>query len=316
MRRLVPYPGSKSGMAALQTNYFPEERFNKFWETNGGTGAMTTNIVSGYEMDAMYITELDIGMYSLLKQVQEDPYSLVEELSKTQYSAWEFEEAKEAEEVGYRDMTQLEIAMAKWIVCRQSFNGQGKNYRDIDLGAEDDVKCWSNAQWQRNKYLRQIPQLIEYSQGLQGVQIIHSDFLAYFDKFAANSEMFIYSDIPYYNELRSSGLYREETDKEWHRRYAMKLRKMTEDGSLKAKVMLCGYVNENMKADLYCNELLPAGWTLYLIKDVYRPTIIKDNSKSRKKGKAIEAVFLNYKPINPLVGKERIFTYDDVFGNN
>jgi len=315
MRRLVPYPGNKASIASLQANYFPVTRFTKSWETNGGTGAMTVNILSGLDLEKMTITELDVGMYSLLKQVQEDPYSLVQELMKTEYSANEYEEAIDAEECGYQNMSQLEIARAKWIICRQSYNGQGNYYRDIDLGADDDTKCWNNAQWQRNKYLRQIPQIIDYSQGLQNVEIIHSDFLKLFNDLGSDPEMFIYSDIPYYNELRSSGLYREETDKEWHRKYAMKLRKMTEDGSLRAKVMLCGYVNENMQADLYCNELLKAGWTLYLIKDVYRPTIIKDNSKSRKKGKAIEAVFLNYQPINPLIGREKIFRYEDVFGN-
>ena len=88
---------------------------------------------------------------------------------------------------------------------------------------------------------------------------------------------------------------------------------MTRDRSLKAKMMLCNYVSENMQSDIYCKALLKEGWTLYLIKDVIRPTVIRENSKSRKKNKAVEAIYLNYEPINPLVGRDRIFTYKDVF---
>jgi hypothetical protein len=135
-----------------------------------------------------------------------------------------------------------------------------------------------------------------------------------FDHFASHRDCFIYSDIPYDNALRSTGLYKQETNERWHDEFSQKLADMTRNGSLQAQMMLCGYVNTDLSKDRYCRALLPEGWTLYMIKDVYRPTIIRENTKDKKhKGKGIECVFLNYEPINPKVGRDRIFRYADVF---
>lgn len=314
MRRLVPLPGSKASLAGVQANYLPDEPVEVSWETNAGTLAFTNNVLAGLGLKRMYATEIETGMFNLLKVCKECPVELATALMQTEYSMEEFERAQEQEKQEYAGMTDLEIAVAKYILLRQSFNGLGTTYRDIDKGREDDIFCWRDAQRQRDKYMRQALQVIEYSQALQNVELIHGDMLEYFDTFAADPAMFVYSDIPYTNNLRSNKLYKVDTDRGWHERFAKKLAEMTRDGRLRAKMMLCNYVNENLQADLYCKELLKEGWTLYLIKDVFRPTVIKENSKTRKKNKAVEAVFLNYTPINPIVGKERVFTYSDVFG--
>lgn len=314
MRRLVTLPGSKASIAGIQANYLPAGPFKKSWETNAGTLAFTNNVLAGLGLEKMYATEIESGMFNLLKVCKEQPVALATALMQTLYAMEEFEQAQEQEKQEYEGMTDLEIAVAKYVLLRQSFNGLGTTYRDIDKGREDDIFCWRDAQRQRDKYMRQALQVIEYSQALQNVELIHADMLDYFDEFAADSSMFIYSDIPYTNNLRSNKLYKVDTDRAWHERFAKKLAEMTRRGRLNAKMMLCNYVNENLQADLYCQELLKEGWTLYLIKDVFRPTVIRENSKKRKKNRAVEAVFLNYKPINPIVGNERVFTYLDVFG--
>lgn len=314
MRNLVTLPGNKAAIAALQANYLPGQKINKSWETNAGTCAFSNNILSGIELDKMYATEIEVGMYSLLKSCKEEPYDLVQALRKTEYSMEEFDKAQDEEATGYIGMSTIDIAVAKYVLLRQSINGIGKDYRDIDKGRDIDIKCMCDAQLQRERYKRRIMKIIEYSECMQNVELIHGDMLDYFDNFASDPKMFIYSDIPYTTNLRASNLYKIDTDYNWHEKYAKKLADMTHSGKLKAKVMLCNYVNENMKNDIYCKELLKEGWTLYLIKDVNRPTVIKKDSKVRKKNKAVEAIFLNYKPINPTVGKERIFTYEDVYG--
>lgn len=313
-RRLVTLPGSKASLASLQANYLPVGGFSKSWETNAGTCAFTNNILSGLKLKEMYATELDVGTYCLLKVCKENPVGLIRELRKTEYSMEEYERAEDVLKCIKTPWDELKIAVAKYVLLRQSMNGAITSYRDIDKSNDCDLKSWISAQQHRDRYHRQIIQLAEYSDGLQGLKIIQGDMLKYFDRFAADSDMFIYSDIPYTNGLRADRLYREETDAAWHRKYAKKLAEMTRDGTLKAKMMLCNYVSVNLESDVYCKELLKEGWTLYFIKDVYRPTVIKQNSKSRKKNKTVEAIFLNYQPLNPTVGKNRIFTYEDVFG--
>ena len=312
-RRLVTLPGCKYGLAPVQINYFPKDGFTKSWETHAGTCAISNNILSGFTLEKMYATELEKGMYTLLKVCKEQPCELVEALMNTEYSPDAFDWSLEQEKNNYENMAEVEIAKAKYIMQTHSINGIGADYRDIDKGSEDDLGCWKSGQQRREKYKRNILKIIEYSQGLQNVELIHDDMLNYFDKFAADSGMFIYSDIPYTNNLRSKKLYKKDTKPLWHREFSEKLTAMTKDGRLKAKMMLCNYVSENMQSDVYCKALLKEGWTLYLIKDVHRPTVIKKDSKSRKKNKAVEAVYLNYQPINPIVGRDRIFTYKDVF---
>jgi len=313
---LIALPGNKSGIAHEQKNYLPTQKFTKSWESNAGTLAFSNIVLSGLGLKNMYATELDVGTYNLLKQTQENPYALTNFLMDVEYSEENYNWADSCCEKGYRGMEQLEIAAARYILGYMSYNGiVGDNYRDIDRGKED-FNCFMSGQWYREKFKRQILKIPKYSEGLQGIKLIHGDMIDYFDRFATDPEMFIYADVPYENSLRSAGLYQMETSTRWHRDFAIKLASMTRDKTLRASVMLCGYVNKDLTTDVYAKQLLSANWKLYLIKDVNRPTILKENVKDKKhKGKAVEAVFLNYEPINPLVGKERIFTFEDVFGN-
>lgn len=314
MLKLVTLPGSKASLASTLAGYLPAEGFRYTWETHAGTAAMTANVFSGLGVEKMYATEWDVGMYSLLKCCKKRPLELIADLLETEYAPEEFETALEQKENEYKCMTEMDIAVAKYILLTQSYNGLGTTYRDIDKGADDDMMCWKAAQWHRNKYQRAIFGLHDYSECIQNLKIRNADMLTVFDDFAAESDMFIFSDIPYTNSLRSKKLYEVDTTDQWHKEFAKKLAQMTRDGSLKAQMMLCNYVSEDLQADIYCKELLKEGWTLYMVKDTYRPTIIKDNSKARKKNKAVEVVFLNYEPISPAVGEERIFTYEKVFG--
>jgi len=313
---LIPLPGNKAGLAQEQKNYLPSHRFTKSWESNAGTLAFSNIVLSGLELDEMYATELDKGTYNLLKQTQENPYALTNYLMDVEYSEEIYNWADSCLEKEYEGMTQLEIAAARYILGYMSYNGiVGDNYRDIDKGKED-FDCFMSGQWYREKFKRQILKIPKYSKGLQGIKLIHGDMIDYFDRFATDPEFFIYADIPYENSLRANGLYQVETSTRWHRDFAIRLASMTRDKTLRASVMLCGYVNKDLKSDVYVKQLLAAGWQLLFIKETNRPTILKENVKDRKhKGKAIEAIFINYEPINPLVGKERIFNYYDVFGN-
>lgn len=315
--RIIPYPGGKDKLVSVQAKYLPREGFTKVWETCAGTAAMTINMFAGMDVSEIVLTEIEIGMASLLKQVQENPVELLNAVMQTEYTPEEYDWAEEQEENEFDGLSQLEIACVRYIKSFMSHNGMGKEYRDIDKGADDDMECFKSGNSFRDKYQRQmLPSVFGYSLALQKVKIIHGDMFDYYDDMIGESERLIYADVPYVNELRADKLYKAESDKKWHMRLIKKLADDTKSGKLKAKVMLCGYANlDDLSKDMYCQELLAVGWKLYLIKDVPPPTIFKKNNKSRKKTKRVECLWLNYEPIDIAISDDRIFTYDKVFRN-
>lgn len=312
---LIPYTGSKEGLVSVQAKYLPKEGFDKTWETCAGTASMTANLFSGMGLREMVLTEIEKGMASLLKEVQENPIGFLNAVMQTEYTHEEFDWAEEQEKNNFEGLTQTEIASVRYIKAFMSYNGMGKDYRDIDMEIEDDVECYRTLKRFRDKYKRQmLPNITGYSDLLQGVKIIEGDMFDYYDNMISDSSRLIYADVPYVNDLRAEKIYKVETDKQWHIKLVEKLAEDTKSGKLKAKVMLCGYANlEDLESDIYCKALLPEGWKLYLIKDVFAPTIIKRESTSRKKTKRVECVWLNYEPIDPAISDDRIFDYDKVF---
>ena len=313
--RLIPYPGGKDQLVSTQAKYLPREGFDKVWETCAGTAAMTINLFAGMGLKEIVVTELELGMASLLKQVQENPIELLDAIMQTEYTPEEYDWAEEQEDNDFEGLSQLEIACVRYIKAFMSHNGMGKDYRDIDQGADNDMECFILGRGWRSKYKRQmLPSIMGYYQLLNNVKIIHGDMFDYYDSMIGDAGRLIYADVPYVNELRTNTLYKVESNKEWHKKLVKKLANDTKTGKLKAKVMLCGYANlADLSKDLYCKELLPVGWKLYLTIDVFAPTVIKDNSKSRKKTKRVECLWLNYEPIDCAISDNRIFDYEKVF---
>ena len=314
--RIVPYPGGKDTLVTTQAKYLPKDGFDKAWETCAGTAAMTVNLFAGMNLEEIVLTEIEVGMASLLQQVQENPVEFIKAVMQTEYTPAEYDWADEQEENNFAGLSKLEIACARYIKAHMSHNGMGKEYRDIDKGADDDIECWKNGQRCRDKYKRQmLPCIMGYAEALNGVKIIHGDMFDYYNNMIGDSGRLIYADVPYVNELRADKLYKVESDKKWHMRLVKQLANDTKSGKLKAQVMLCGYANlDDLSKDLYCQELLAVGWKLYLIKEVLPPTIFQKSSKSRKKTKRVECVWLNYEPIDPEINQNRIFDYEKVFG--
>ena len=314
--RLIPYPGGKDSLVTTHAKYLPKEGFDKVWETCAGTAAMTVNLFSGMNLQEIVLTEIETGMDSLLKQVQENPVEFIRAVMQTEYTPAEYDWAEEQEKKDFDGLSMLEKACVRYIKAHMSHNGMGKDYRDIDKGADDDIDCWKSGHRFRDKYKRQImPCIMGYSQALNGVKIIQGDMFDFYDSMKSDSSRLIYADVPYVNELRSDNLYKVESDKKWHMKLVKKLAEDTRSAKLKAKVMLCGYANLNdLSKDLYCQELLAVGWKLYLVKDVVAPTIIKEGRKTRKKTKRVECLWLNYEPVDPDISNDKIFDHDKVFG--
>lgn len=311
--RLVKLPGIKTGLAEITQNWFPKDGFEKTWETNGGTIALSANIFSTLKLKEMVVTEFDKGMASLLKAVKEQPFSIQSALFQTKYAPEEFDWAEDLAKNEYEGATLIERAVAKYILCQQSFNGMCKDYRNIDYDINDDPRLWDNGAKVRKCYQKSIYNIFNYSRALQNVKIVEGDMLDMFDDMIGDCQRFIYSDVPYITDKRARDLYQCDIDNNWSEQYAKRIAEATYSGKLKASFMLCNYVDlEDIANDVYAKHLLPAGFTLILMKEVARPTVIKKDSKKRKKNRAIECVYINYEPLNVAVARDRIITFEDV----
>lgn len=313
MLHLVKYPGCKYRLLEDTQNWFPKNGFEKTWETNGGTISLTANIFATLGLEEMVVTEFDKGMASLLRAVKEHPFSLIEGLREKDYSENTYDWADDLSKTNYEGATLVKCAMAKYILCQQSWNGQCKDYSRIKYGVNDDAMLWNNGVKVRNCFKKKIYSILDYSKAIQNVKIVEGDMLDMFDDMIGDVERFIYSDVPYITTERSKNLYQCDIDDKWSEQYAKRIAEATYSGKLKASFMLCNYVDlDDIANDVYAKHLLPAGFTLVLMKEVARPTVIKKDSKKRKKNRAIECVYINYEPLNVAVTRDRIITFEDV----
>jgi site-specific DNA-adenine methylase len=265
------------------------------------------------------VVEKDHGQAELLKQVKTEPYELAERLFKLGYSRDVFEYALEMKTHKYYGCSSVETAMCRKILTDQSMNDNTINYRNIDKGADDDISLMIGAMKYRERYLRQIfPDCAAFSQEMQGITVIEGDMFDYLNRLC-EPELWCTVDPPYRPDVRNAGMkgYDEDWEESTHLKLMEELYNMYLNNKLKAKVLICCYVDlDDMQGDVYCRYLMRMGFKLYLLQDVYRPTINSDQVKMKHKSRATECVFINYEPVaGDIVEPERMFTYEDVFGD-
>lgn len=314
--RITSYVGKKDKFLEIYNECRPRGKILKTWECCAGTLSMSINLLLGLEPHEMYATEKDKGMFSLLHAIKETPFELYEVMEDVEYSMENYKWATKQRDNQYSGLDELQIAKAKYILCNMSFNGiDGKGmYRDIDKGAEEDLEKYVYAKQVRERFRRQLfANIMRGSKRLQDIQIRNGDMMDEFDEKAADEEMFIFADIPYTNGTRKSNIYSEDTNLEWHKNFVNRIISLQKSGKLKASIMICNYCQKELKDDLYC-ELLKYGFVLIDVKEVSRPTVIRNSSEGKmKRNKVTEYIFINYEPACS-ISEDRIITKEDVFG--
>lgn len=299
------YPGKKDQLINEYRRFMPSDRINTVYETHAGTLSVTRNLLKPELRANRYIaTELDRGMYCLLHQIQTDPERLVNALHKSEYSQLEFDIAKLIESDGWEDMSETAVAYCRYVLLNQSFNASCKSWRGYTVANE-------------RRYFSNIENFIfNGNDELQGIELINEDMMKLVDDYLCMEDAFIFIDSPYENSLRSESLYAQETTSDWHDDFLKKIRDLKAQNKLHAKVMICGYCNENLAADKYNKSLLTSGFTLYKVKDTIRPTVIREGMCPRK-GTASEYIWINYEPMDrDSILSENIYTYQRVFGTH
>lgn len=307
--RITSYPGKKDKLLKFLMELMPSEKITKTWEPFAGTLSMSVNLLKGFEPIEMYATEKDLGMYSLLHAIQENPVELYESMEELEYCKESYDWATKLRNSGYQGADELQIAKAKYILCNMSINGidQDGKYRDIDLNTENDLKKYCYAKQVRERFRRQVfENIMRGHKSLQGIKLENADMMDKFMLRAYDKEMFIFADVPYTDK----DLYAVKTDLDWHKNFIQTIIMLQKQGNLNAKIMICNYCKKDLRHDVYC-ELLKYGFKLVKVTEVVKPTVIRRNTK--KKNKETEYVFINYEPIGT-IARNRIKTRKDVFG--
>lgn len=315
--KLTNYYGKKDSMLPDIMRMLPGE-FTIGVETCGGTCTVATNILKGMNLKKIVVIEKDKGMATFLKVVQNNSVGLYEELKNSEYCMEEYEEAEcfRGDNNLFTGCPSVKIAAAVYKIINFSFNSvsKGNNYRAIENEGdmESTLLNMKTGRRYKNDILKNI---ILGSEGLQGINIIEGDMFDNMD-FWKNPECFIFCDPPYRPDLRTAKTaYSTDWKESLHNKLCEEIEKLEKCGQLKAKVMICGYVEKDLTQDLYCKKLLRLGFTLYQLKETHLPTINSPQCKRKKKTEAMECVWINYQPIGPeCITEDRIFTYEKVFG--
>lgn len=309
----MKYFGSKASMINLLRGMIPADGFDSYLELCAGSAAICREIIPASQPRT--IVEADVGQAKLLEYMRDYPVSLATEVLMRGYSREAFEEALELKKTGYIGCNDKDIAVARLQMLEMSFNSTCESFRDIDKGDQDDFHIAIDAEKYRERFNRRLlADCQRVSDQLQGVEIIKDDMMGYLSLLNDN-RLFCSIDPPYRPSLRSAGkrgydIDWEETD---HSRFLQELIKLNRAEKLNAKVLIFGYVErQDLTKDLYCTALLPEGFTLYFLKDVYLPGIFSARRTERKKQKQVECVFINYEPIESgIVTRDRIVTFED-----
>lgn len=289
----------------------PADGFDSYLELCAGSAAICREIIPASQPRT--IVEADVGQAKLLEYMRDHPVELATEVLMQGYSREVFDAALELKKTGYKG-NDKGIAVARLQMLEMSFNSSCESFRDIDKGALDDFRLAISAEKYRERFNRRLlADSQKVSDQLQGVEIINDDMMNYLTRLNDN-RLFCSIDPPYRPTLRSAGKRGYDTDWEEtdHSRFLQELIKLSRAGKLNAKVLIFGYVEPDLTKDLYCNALLPEGFTLYFLKDVCLPGIFSAKRVYRKKHRQWECVFVNYEPIESgIVARNRMVAFED-----
>lgn len=222
------------------------------------------------------INDLDSELVHFMKTLadREKGKELVERLSKLYYENWVFADAMESKRKHYRDMSDVDKAVAIYVLISQSFNCLRKNFSKKMYGDTNEYR----ADVQFN-----IPKVHER---LRDVHIENMNGIDMLARIADNPNAFAFVDPPYRHDLRGKGADRAYACELPHSEQVRMLKTIR---NAKCKIMLCGY-REESGHDLYDIYLLPYGWRCYKLAEVVK------SSQANKKQRDIaeEFIWVNY----------------------
>lgn len=294
----------------------PEEKPKHIIETCMGSGSFTQHISSGIKDVKKTAIELDKGMFALHSQIKQDADILIKNIKNLANKEEVYYEKKQmiADYLeGKTEYSNLDIAVAELYTLVFSFNFMRGSWRSNTnyLKYEDPMRRMkakrSMEAFESILHFHMPLVLCELYEKWQNVNLIHGSFMDYKHMWK-DEKALIFLDLPYQyskrgvKDSRKTAGYMVEMTDEQHNEFISEVIRFKEEGTLKAKMMICtNYtLNENgeiiiSKDDLYC-QLLKHGFRLVQVQEKSSSEIIRKTSLDGKKmrQKKMEVVLVNY----------------------
>ncbi len=274
--QIFNYIGSKARMVNTLSHLIPNH-CTTYAELYCGSGALALN---SRKFDVKILNDFNPHIANFWR-VATDPETrgnLLKKIQTTHYSWYAFQEAKQRQnDYGANQADRFQWALDTFILNRQSFNGDGRNW------VYKDGEQYSDLLTNPLKLPLAFKALDD-----QAFRVYNDDALVVMDKekLLDDPHAFIFLDPPYLEGLRCDGkLY--QVDMPDIRDHIALLRRIRQ---AKAKLVLSGYWSgRDDGADLYDYYLLPYGWHRHLLGEY-----TKGCEVGEKKSAGAEWVWCNY----------------------
>lgn len=332
----LKYWGSKGGKYIESIFPLLPGGVNHMVEACMGSGVISANLAfSGLRQQTAF--ELDKGLYTLHKMIQNHPYELLDLISKIPYCRSFYNSSMEklksynaAEVSNYSD---LEIAQAEFSVLMMSFNAMRTAFRRLDgytKYTDESMRRKSKDALERmkdNLYRDASEIVLGCNNAWRGLKILNEDFMDHPEVFVEGRDTLCFVDTPYMLSKRgiegrkSNTGYMIDWDDAEQRRYLNFIEEVQKQTN-PSKIIICSnfQINEQgeidikeLRDDLYNQYLLPLGFRLVVVQRKSSSEIKNWQSTSPKKTKA-EVVYINYTDILGNWHDCKYYDYEDVYG--
>lgn len=248
-----PYIGGKktSLKYLLPIIKYCKSKYNltTFIDACTGGGSVISN-VDTFDFDKRIANDLDVGMYSLYKVLQDEELTKrlileVDSLIKEKQIRKIFNEFLAA----YQPKTDdLEAWKKELLEKYDILTLASKIMLLIFASNKSGMKSFLSDMLIKNFIDNRIHlKLMEYHEVYRNIEVTNKDLFDYLKEWGSNEETLIFLDVPYVeDEMMSEGHYRANGDKEFQERLVKELKALAENDK-SAKIILCGYDNDFYK---------------------------------------------------------------------
>ena len=317
----LSYFGKKSNSYLERlVQLFPMVNINFIAEICMGSGTFSANC--SYKDTERVAIEYDKGMCALNKCIQENVYELVDRLLEQEYSEKAFNDAiKILDEVDSgAEHKEIDVAVAAYISIVESFNSMRDTFRKIKNQESYDKFV---DRLRRNI----ITDLIPLHRAWDGLEIINGNLFDYPEFWLKGKNGLVFCDPPYPQEDRNIKFERKCAGyrQDWKMEMQVKFLNFVVDMNKNIKashIIICSIADLDENGQLmniqnkpYCKMLLSNGFRMVVVEKKHTSEIKNENSKSKKKRKKAEIVFLNYDVIRGNWRDFEYYDYEDIYGS-
>lgn len=330
----LPYWGSKNGkyIEAL-FSILPEQKLSHIVEPCMGSGAFSSNLSAGFDNVKCTAIEIDKSLCCLHGYIQNQPYQLLKELQKIEYSKEYYDSAtlKVIEfNKGNVNYTTLDIAVAEYTILVMSINSMRTAYRNL----ESYKKYTDTEKRRKSKYtLQHLEHSIYRDMGKivignhyawKNLNIINGDFFSYPQFWQEGKDTLIICDPPY--DLSKRGAQKKKRNTgymyDWNDDMQTKFLDFVEDMQLKdshSRIIICSNFEldkdgslRGLQDDRYNQRLLSIGFRLVVLQKKTSSEIRHNKASNTPKKIKAEVVYINYKDILGRWEDVQFYDYENI----